>query len=222
MNTYKLSWKDKVLTWLGLGLMAVIGSSLRINEEGRSDLGPRAKQGYPILWALWHETIFTSVWYHRFKQVHVMISASRDGEIISEISHKLGYSPIRGSSSKGGLEAARELVSHVLKGNRAAITPDGPKGPRRKVQQGVVLIARLAHCPVVPFAFEVERGWRLKSWDRFIIPKPFSRAVFVYGNPITIPRKGETDAWYIEKVQIELDRITRIAENYFTSTNANL
>jgi hypothetical protein len=144
-----------------------------------------------------------------------MISASRDGELISRIGKFFGYTPVRGSTSKGALEATRRLVSFLKAGKRCAITPDGPRGPRRVIQTGAVTVARLAGCPVVPFAFEAERCWRLKSWDRFIIPKPFSRAVFVYGNPIRIPRKGGEDSKYAGQIQKELDRVTGVAEKYF-------
>jgi len=156
-----------------------------------------------------------SVWYHRDQDVHVMISASRDGELITTIGRFFGYTAVRGSSSKGGQEATREMVEHLKACKRCAITPDGPRGPRREVKMGTVNIARLTGCPVVPFGFAAERCWRLKSWDRFIIPKPFSRAVFVYGEPIRVPAEGGEDEAYLQKIQKELDRVTEIAENYF-------
>jgi lysophospholipid acyltransferase (LPLAT)-like uncharacterized protein len=81
----------------------------------------------------------------------------------------------------------------------------------------VVTVARLAGCPVVPFGFHAEKCWRLKSWDRFIIPKPFSRAVFVYGNPVRIPRRGSEDLDFLGLIQSELDRVTKAAENYFNN-----
>ena len=215
MNTYKLSLGDRLIVLLVTPLMYLLGWSLRIKELGRPEWGPRAKQEEPPLWALWHETILMSVWHHRDQDVHVMISASRDGELISTIARFMGYTPVRGSSSKGGQEALREMVSFTRAGKRCAITPDGPRGPRREVKPGVVNLARLAGSPVVPFAFEAEHCWRLRSWDKFIIPKPFSRAVFVYGEPVRVPRKGGTDAEHLKKIQNELDRVTKVAENCF-------
>jgi lysophospholipid acyltransferase (LPLAT)-like uncharacterized protein len=216
LNTYKLSLADRMIVFLVTPLMYLLGWSLRIKEMGRSEWGPRAKQEEPPLWALWHETILMSVWHHRDQDVHVMISASRDGELISTIARFMGYTPVRGSSSKGGKEALREMVSFTRAGKRCAITPDGPRGPRREIKPGVVNLARLAGSPVVPFAFEAEHCWRLRSWDRFIIPKPFSRAVFVYGEPIRVPREGGADAEHLKKIQNELDRVTKVAENTFT------
>jgi lysophospholipid acyltransferase (LPLAT)-like uncharacterized protein len=213
MRTYRLSFLDWVIVLLATPLLHLLGLSLRIQELGRLEWGPRARQEEPPLWSLWHETILMSVWYHRDQDVHVMISSSRDGEIISTIAQFLGYTPVRGSSSKGGREALHELVGHLKQGKRCAITPDGPRGPRREIKAGVLNLARLTGCPVVPFAFEAEHCWRLRSWDKFIIPKPFSRAVFVYGEPIRVPRRGGEE--FLRKIQAEQDRVTTMAENHF-------
>ncbi|HET9869160.1 MAG TPA: lysophospholipid acyltransferase family protein, partial [bacterium] len=167
----------------------------------------------PPLWSLWHETILMSVWYHRRRDVHVMISASRDGELISTVARAFGYVPVRGSSSRGGPEAAAELVEYLKAGKRSAITPDGPRGPRRRLKPGVAKIAALSGRPVVPFAFEAEKCWRLKSWDRFIIPKPFSRAVFVYGEPLRFT--GGDEGAFLDSIQAEMDRVQDRAERHF-------
>lgn len=196
-------------------LMHLLGLSLRIQERGRPEWGPRGRQPEAPLWALWHETILMSVWHHRDQDVHVMISASRDGELISTIARFFGYSPVRGSSSRGGKEATREMLAHLQEGKRCAITPDGPRGPRRELKMGVVNLARLTGCPVVAFGFAAEHCWRLKSWDRFIVPKPFSRAVFVYGEPVRVPREGGEDGEYFKRIQAELDRVTAEAEAFF-------
>lgn len=215
MTTHRLSFLDWLLVLLATPLMHLLGLSLRIKEEGQSKWGPRGRQEEPPLWALWHETILMSVWYHRDQDVHVMISASRDGELISTIARFFGYTAVRGSSSRGGKEATREMITHLKKGKRCAITPDGPRGPRREIKMGVVNLARLTECPVVPFAFAAENCWRLRNWDKFIIPKPFSRAVFVYGNPIRVPRRGGEDTKFLAQIQKELDRVTEAAEDHF-------
>lgn len=217
MKTHKLSFLDWLIVLLATPLIHLLGLTLRIKEAGRTELGPRSRPAEPPLWALWHETILMSVWHHRDRDVHVMISASRDGELISTIGKFFGYTAIRGSSSKGGKEATREMVDHLKAGKRCAITPDGPRGPRREIKMGAVQIARLAGCPVVPFGFAAEHCWRLRSWDKFIIPRPFSRAVFVYGEPIRVPEQGGDDKDYLLKVQKELDRVTLEAESFFNT-----
>jgi lysophospholipid acyltransferase (LPLAT)-like uncharacterized protein len=215
LKTHKLSPLDWLIVLIATPLIHLLGLSLRIKAEGRADLGPRGQQTEPPLWSLWHETILMSVWYHRDQDVHVMISASRDGELISTIGKFFGYTAVRGSSSRGGQEATREMVDYLKSGKRCAITPDGPRGPRREMKPGAVNIARLTGCPVVPYGFAAEHCWRLKSWDHFIIPKPFSRAVFVYGEPIRIPKAGGDDQKYMEQIQKEMNRVTEAAENYF-------
>ena len=215
MKTHKLSFLDWLIVLLATPLIHLLGLTLRIKETGRAELGPRARPVEPPLWALWHETILMSVWHHRDRDVHVMISASRDGELITTVGKFFGYTAVRGSSSKGGKEATREMVDHLKAGKRCAITPDGPRGPRREMKMGAVQIARLSGCPVVPYGFAAENCWRLKSWDQFIIPKPFSRAVFVYGEPIRIPAQGGDDKAYLQRIQKEMDRVTREAENFF-------
>lgn len=212
-ETHKLTLTDWLVVLIATPLIHLIGLSLRIQEEGESAWGPRGRQSEAPLWALWHETILMSVWYHRDQDVHVMISPSRDGELISRIAMFFGYVPVRGSSSRGGREALNELVGHLKAGKRCAITPDGPRGPRREIKPGVLNLARMTGCPVVPFAFEAEHCWRLKSWDKFIIPKPFSRAIFVYGKPMRVPRHAKLDQ--LKSIQDELDRVTRVAEEHF-------
>ena len=216
MKTHKLSFLDWLIIIIATPMIHLLGLTLRIKAEGRAELGPRGKQEEPPLWSLWHETILMSVWYHRDQDVHVMISASRDGELISTIGKFFGYTAVRGSSSRGGQEATREMVDFLKAGKRCAITPDGPRGPRREMKPGAVNIARMTGCLVVPFGFTAERCWRLKSWDGFIIPKPFSRAVFVYGEPILIPKSGGDDKKFTEQIQKEMDRVTQAAENYFS------
>ena len=211
--THKATFLDWVIILTVTPLMHLLGLTLRIREEGQAQWGPRGKQDEAPIWPLWHETILMSVWYHRDQDVHVMISASRDGELISRVARFFGYTAVRGSSHRGGKEALLELTSYLKSGKRCAITPDGPRGPRRELKPGVLSLARVTGAPVVPFAFAAEHCWRLRSWDRFIIPKPFSRAVFVYGNPIRVkPQGGEEE---LKLIQAELDRVTTAAENYF-------
>jgi hypothetical protein len=147
-----------------------------------------------------------------------MISSSRDGELITTLAKFMGYTAVRGSSTRGGKEATREMVECIEKGKPCAITPDGPRGPRRQMKMGTVQIARLTGCSVVPFGFAAEHAWRLRSWDKFIIPKPFTRAVFVYGEPILIPAQGGEDEVYLREIQRELDRVTELAENFWNRT----
>jgi lysophospholipid acyltransferase (LPLAT)-like uncharacterized protein len=212
---YSLSLADWLILLVVTPLIYLFGWSWRIEEEGRTELGPRARPQQKILWPFWHETILAGVWWFRHVGVHVMISSSRDGELIATLAKFLGYTPVRGSSTRGGQEAAKEMVEYINQGKPCAITPDGPRGPRRQMKMGTVQIARLTGCSVVPYGFAAEHAWRLRSWDRFIIPKPFTRGVFVYGEPIQVPEREGNEKEYLEKIQAEMDRVTRKAENHF-------
>jgi lysophospholipid acyltransferase (LPLAT)-like uncharacterized protein len=202
---------ERLLIALTLPLLYALGWTLRTSESGCMAWSLRTARE-SALWSLWHETLLLGVWLYRRRAIHVMISASRDGERIAQITQRLGYVPVRGSTSKGSLAATRKLVAGLRAGELTAITPDGPRGPRRCAQPGVVATARLSGRPVVAIGIGVARCWRLRSWDRFAIPKPFSRVHFVYGDPIAVPREGGSDADYLAQIQREMDRVTELAE----------
>lgn len=203
---------ERFLVALGVPLVDLLGRTLAIREAGRVEWGPRARQAEAPIWALWHETILLSIWHHRFQDVHVLISKSRDGELVARLAAKFGYTALRGSTTRGGAEGARALVASLRAGKRCAITPDGPRGPRRRVQPGVAAVARLSGAPVVPFGFAARRAWRLSSWDRFLVPQPFTCCAFVYGEPLRLGRRGGDDEVFRARVQAELERTTEEAE----------
>ncbi len=214
MTSYRLNLAERLLVLLAAPLIHLLGLTLRFELKGRVDLGfPKGKSG-SFLMTLWHETLLMGMWFHRGMNVHVLISQSRDGELIAGVTRRFGYIPERGSSTRGGVLGARGMVSALKGGERGAITPDGPRGPRRKLHEGVLAIAKLSGRPILPVAFCAQRCWRVGSWDRFIIPKPFSRAVFVYGEPIGVPRKGD-DAKSLRMIQAAMDRAMEQAESHF-------
>jgi len=214
MPTYQLKWHERLLVSLAVLLLRVLGSTWRVREEGRVDLGPKRRPKPPVLFAFWHEAILATAWHHRGSGVSVMISSSRDGELIAKLAERLGLRSTRGSSTRGGREAAGEMIRALQDGENCAITPDGPRGPRRRVQPGVVVIPRQGGRAVVPIAFSAERCWRFKSWDRFMVPQPFSRCRFVYGEPVVLKpgRKATED---LPRVQEAMDHAMEAAERPF-------
>jgi lysophospholipid acyltransferase (LPLAT)-like uncharacterized protein len=192
-------------------VLYALGWTLRTREVGNIEWSIHTSRAN-ALWSLWHETLLPGVWFYRRIGVRVMISASRDGERIARITRYLGFVPVRGSTSKGSLAATRGLVGSLRKGERTAITPDGPRGPRRRAQPGVVAVARLSGRPVVALGIGVAPAWRLGSWDRFAIPKPFARVHYAYGDPIWVPREGGSDPEFLAQIQREMDRVTDLAE----------
>jgi hypothetical protein len=128
---------------------------------------------------------------YRGRGIAIVISAHRDGELIARTMRHFGHEALRGSSTSGGAAALRGAVRALRSGRDVGFTPDGPKGPRHRVQAGVVQAARMSGVPIVPVAFASSRRKTLSSWDRFIVPLPFSRGVFAYGEPIEVPRHAD-------------------------------
>lgn len=219
LRTYRLKWHERLLVALVAGLLRLLGATWRVREVGRVDLGPNRKPQPPVLFAFWHEAILATAWHHRGCGNAVMISSSRDGELIAQLSLRLGYRPVRGSSTRGGREAAQTLIEDLKMGSNCAITPDGPRGPRHKVQPGVSVIPRQSGRAVVPIGFAAKRCWRLKSWDRFMIPRPFTRCVFAYGEPVVL-ESGMDLPGDLAKVQAGMDGALKVAETALEGPSA--
>lgn len=135
------------------------------------------------LYCFWHEHILVPASQYARKDIQVLISKHADGQMIARACRSLGFSTVAGSSTRGGAEAVKEMVRQG-ENSHLAITPDGPKGPRRQVQQGVGYLALKTNLPVVAFGVAYSSSWRFNSWDRFALPKPFSRAVLVTASPL--------------------------------------
>jgi len=173
-------------------------------------LGLRAR-GVPILFALWHGRMFLSIQAHRGEGIVTMASRSKDGELIARWLEKNGYTVVRGSTTRGGGEALRRMVRSVRSGRYAALTVDGPKGPPRIVQPGVVQLARLTGAWILPITSSASRLRFLASWDRYLLPLPFSRGFVAYGEPFPIPREMSDEA-ASESIASALDSATAEAD----------
>lgn len=139
--------------------------------------------------AVWHETLALALWHFRNKDCHTLTSYSYDGELAARVVRRFDVHALRGSSSQGGTEALRQMQKAMGIVKLLALTVDGPKGPRRVAKPGVAVVAARAQVPILPVAFLAIPAWRMRSWDRLIIPKPFSRIIAVYGDPI-LPLEG--------------------------------
>ncbi|MEY4608615.1 MAG: hypothetical protein RL625_832 [Gemmatimonadota bacterium] len=137
----------------------------------------------PFICALWHGELMPILWAHRERGIVGMVSAHGDGEILSRIIARWGYRLVRGSTSRGAGRVLLAFVRELRAGQVGMLTPDGPRGPAGVPQAGVLLASKQADAPIVPVRCEVAHAWRLKSWDRFLIPKPFARVTITYGEP---------------------------------------
>lgn len=173
-------------------------------------------RGAPFVLALWHGRLLMApfAWDNRHA-MRVLISRHRDGELITRTVSHFGLGSVRGSSKAGeGAAALREIVKLVRGGTSVAITPDGPRGPRMRASEGVVAAARLTGVPVIPLGVSTARRKLLNSWDRFLLPLPLSRGVFVWGDPIVIDRNADSDTSRAAQLQIEtaLNTVTNTAD----------
>lgn len=165
---------------LGRVIVSLLGRSWRVKRL-RPETGIR---GDSVLYAFWHGVQLPLIYTHRNMGIRIMISRSRDGSLVSAVCEKMGFDPVRGSSSKGGTSAARELVEALRKGLPGAITPDGPRGPAEMVKKGVSLISRRGGVPAVPYGAAAFPAIRLRSWDRFLVPLPFAALCVSEGRPV--------------------------------------
>jgi hypothetical protein len=203
--------RSRILSRLAGAVLFLHRSTLRV-ERAHFDRYVRLKaRGVPILFALWHGRMFLSIQAHRQEGIVTMASRSKDGEIIAGWLERNGYSVVRGSSTRGGSEALREMVRRVRSGRAAALTVDGPTGPPREVQPGIVQLARLTGGWILPITSSSARPRFLASWDRYLLPKPFSRNVVLYGDPFPIGAE-ESDASAQERIANALDEVTREAD----------
>jgi len=193
---------------LGPSMFRALAATWRIretNEQGQS--GPPRESLEPAVYALWHAELLPLMMRYAPAGMATMISHHRDGEIAAAVVRALGSRVVRGSSSSGGGAALEELVRLGREGWPLAITPDGPRGPPRRCKPGVVRLAARSGLPIVPVAARPVWGWQLRSWDRFIVPRPFTVIHVEFISPIRVPNDfSETDlGGWLERVDAALD-----------------
>lgn len=179
---------------------------VRTTVENEDALLSLLEGGGKAVIPLWHQRFFGLLSYakrFRCRRPLVMISRSRDGEFIADLVGRLGLEPVRGSSSSGGREALRDVLARLKERSMAAHAVDGPRGPKGVVKAGVIEMARLSGAKIVPVYVSMSSAWRAASWDRFMIPKPFSRVRIRWGDPFDVP--AGLDAAAFEDVRRKLE-----------------
>lgn len=189
--------ENRKITWgsrLGSAFIQALAKTWRIRTVNESVYLNERAAGRPVVMALWHGEMLPLLYYHRNRQIAVLVSEHGDGEIIARILTTFGFRLIRGSSSRG---AARALVAadrELAAGFDVGITPDGPRGPLHSVAPGALLAAHRAGVRIVPLAASASAFWQLGSWDRFMIPKPFARVTIAYGDPLPVEAPSSREA----------------------------
>ncbi|MBN2706959.1 MAG: lysophospholipid acyltransferase family protein [Deltaproteobacteria bacterium] len=173
----------------------------------------RVAAGRGCVYVTWHQRLFNIYFIRRPRRLSIMISRSRDGDLVAEVARRLGYESVRGSSSRGGSTAMTELVEKLRRrpGLGAGMLGDGPRGPARKLKPGAVRIAQLTGLPLLPVAYGARRAKLFASWDRFMLPLPFSPLVVIFGDPIWVPASTSTQVFEEIRRQVE-DRLNELAE----------
>ena len=201
------------IAWLVARYVRLVHATSRWDYEGLEHLATLRDAGRPLIACFWHQRILMMRFLWREPaQFSVLVSPHRDGRQLARIMQRLDVRILLGSSHREGAAGLRAVIRTLKAGDCVGITPDGPRGPRRRAQPGMIGVARLSGRPLVAIGIAVERAWRLRSWDRFAIPKPFSRVRYAYSEPIWVPREGGSDADYLAQIQREMDRMTELAE----------
>jgi lysophospholipid acyltransferase (LPLAT)-like uncharacterized protein len=210
-------WKWWLVGWLGKALIDLICSTLRVRaldfEKAQAEIKSRK-----LIGAFWHSRILMISYMYKGGGAAIMVSASRDGEIMAQILRRQGHDTIRGSTSRHGVQALARLIKALREGIRpAVVVPDGPIGPRFKVQPGVITLARKTGYPIVPISYSARRLKVFASWDRFILPYPFTECSVIYGTPVEVPAEAGVEAQELcrKRLEDEMNRITQNVDRYY-------
>ena len=204
----------RIIIAAGHGFIRLIGPTLRVcvsREEGAQETVSQR----PLIISFWHACIIPATYLFRYAGIRVMSSNSYDGEYMGRIIRKFGFVAVKGSSSRNAVRALLGLRRALQQGWAVAFSIDGPRGPRYEVKPGPVALARSSGVPLTMFHIAVEKAWVLNTWDRLIIPKPFSRVLMRFGKLVPVsPEASEEDLErYQQELQDSLDRVREFAED---------
>jgi lysophospholipid acyltransferase (LPLAT)-like uncharacterized protein len=199
-------WRARLLIAVGFRVLQLWARTLRFEIDDRA-----AVVGTPptprYIGALWHNRLLLLPHvirrYLPQRQGAALISASRDGAFLADIVQRFGFDVVRGSSSRKGVAAMLQLADVMANGRDAVITPDGPRGPAYEIGPGIVFLAQKSGAAVVPINMEYAKCWRLKSWDRFILPRPFSTVRVVFGTPHVVAATANDDEFESERMRLQ-------------------
>lgn len=211
----KSKWKRKISQFLAVPLVKliffVIWRTCRVKKIiGAEHFDNLQNTGKPFIPCYWHQRHIFCAYYvlHKMKQglkLGFLISPSADGEIVAQVVKDWGATPIRGSSTRTGAKAMRDMYETITKHRISPVTTsDGPTGPPHVFKQGAVMLSQLTQAPMLPMAYAASRAWQLRSWDRFLIPKPFSRIVIAVGSPRQAAKGVKLDE--LEPIRLDMEQ----------------
>lgn len=194
----------RVVPFIFVWLIRIWFATCRIRIHGQKYRDQINDSKGPAVATFWHYTIFFIFYFMRKESAVAMVSASKDGEYISRVANKMGFATVRGSRKKGGMQAIKGLIRYMREGRNAALVADGSQGPARVVQAGSIILSSHAEAPVLPMLWSCNRYKRFGSWDGTVLPYPFSRIDFFYGEPLVVPSKIKSEE--VEKYRLILEK----------------
>jgi lysophospholipid acyltransferase (LPLAT)-like uncharacterized protein len=189
---YAINLKKKLALKGIQGFIFFTGVTAKISWVRKEIIDELMEKSQPFIICAWHHDIYFSTWLLKDFELTALISSSKDGEYINQILSGFGFRAVRGSSTRGGIGAMKQLVRCLKDGNAVAITPDGPQGPIHKVQEGIVALAKMTGVPIIPWRYEASSCWKLNSWDSHKIPKPITKIKSVFGQPLYVPKSASS------------------------------
>ena len=198
---------------LGTGLVSGLFATTRGELVGLEHYHRFKAQGEPVIFVFWHGLLLPLVYYCRNWGAVVLVSEHADGEYITRVIERLGFGTVRGSSTRGGTKGLKGLIRAARAGKDLALTPDGPQGPARVLKPGALAVAQATGLPILPVGVGTSRGWRFKSWDDFLVPRPFSKVRIHFGPPRWVPREADRDTLdhWAREIGADIDALTERA-----------
>jgi len=211
--------RARMITTVAAPVLGTLGHTWRATRSGLHHHDALVAGKQPFVYAFPHGRVLLGAVLHRRQGIHILISTHADGEIAAWFVRRFGFQSVRGSSTRGGMKSLLELCRMDPEA-KIGIPVDGPKGPEGRAKQGIVQLARLGQRTILPVGMAASRAWRLRSWDRLVIPKPFARVAIVYGEPIELPAelaKDRIDEWrqVVDRALLAADdEAWRLVENH--------
>ncbi|MFN8588106.1 MAG: lysophospholipid acyltransferase family protein [Candidatus Eisenbacteria bacterium] len=193
---------------LGAFVIGLLGRTWRVDEANAPEFEAARAGGEPFVYAFWHARLLPLAFTHRHEGIVVLVSRHRDGQLITRVIEHLGFRTARGSSTRGGDSAVREMLAAGGRGEAIAITPDGPRGPAEELKDGLVFVAERLGRRIVLIGTSAADSWVFRSWDRFRVPRPFARLAITHAAPIPARLPGEDDAAARGRIEAALRAVT--------------
>ncbi len=182
----KIRPNKTIASLLGAAFIRLFGATWKMRYKGIENLDEARRRSPGIIFTFWHGRMLVLAWAHRNSNAYILASENYDGDLMGKITERLGFGHLKGSTSRGGARALRQLRAVLEEGSDVGLSVDGPRGPRGNVQQGAVELARMTGCAILPVTSSASGARLMGSWDRFQLPGPFTRVTVAYGRPIIV------------------------------------